>query len=798
MIRHSSVGRSSRHGGNPVAAVLSRLSAVNNLPSVGNLAAGIIGGFGNLPGVQEAAVLFEPGLATGLDSGWGRHPENCLVCWDRGAQARWVKAPQSWRAGLLAAMGQAYGPGVVQGHGLLPGTTPWPARAGARDDQWLAGWLSLRGEPLAVILLVLDGESEEIAAAAAGLHDLQAILEPVLGIWAEASAIRSRLRQSATETRALGRINQLQGRFVAMATHEFKTPLTSIMAYADVLIGQITDEQFPHATEFLGVIRTEAARLLRMINRILDFSRLEYGSHLLDLRSLDLEPLVRETVRSLQPGIQDKRLTVTVTSQRRLPKAEIDADLIRQVLVNLIGNAVKYTPAGGRIDLDLAEEASTVSVKVSDDGPGIAPEDIRRIFRGFYRARGTAALQDGTGLGLTIAKHIVNLHGGHIDAARRPAGGSEFTFLLPKAADLLGGVPPHLTKNCDEQAARRLLVAILRLSAELTGARTSALLLRTGQGDLAPVCGLGLELDLADAKPVSETPVWSRFLEQGDPVTDTGPQAAALTADLPWLMKRAPACGGWLLAPLGGQHKALGCLLLGCRREPAAFGAADLAQVRVLAGIVRTALGNLNLEPDKTAEAVRALIQVRRNGVPTAEPEALQLVRDLATRLQAPEEAIVRMQWAAVLHDAGMTRIEDEIVRGPALLSYDEKDEVDGHVEHGLELIQPLLPDAEVAGIIKHHHERVDGSGHPAGLRGGEIPLGSRVLAVVDAWFSLTRDRPYRRGLSPQDALLEVAANAGSQFDPLVTAALQQSVLGEESCVAGPTAPGAGITGRKE
>jgi HD-GYP domain-containing protein (c-di-GMP phosphodiesterase class II) len=115
-----------------------------------------------------------------------------------------------------------------------------------------------------------------------------------------------------------------------------------------------------------------------------------------------------------------------------------------------------------------------------------------------------------------------------------------------------------------------------------------------------------------------------------------------------------------------------------------------------------------------------------------------------------------------------MARVEDEIVLGAAPLSWDERDEVDRHVEQGCELVTPLLRDPAVRGIIRHHHERVDGTGHPDGLAGDRIPLGARILAVADAWYSLTKDRPFRSGLEPSAAMAEIRAHAGTQFDPRV------------------------------
>ncbi|MBU2500163.1 HD domain-containing protein [bacterium] len=769
-----------------VSAVLKLIARTRKLPVMPELALGILDVYGRLDGVREAAVFLDPQVAATLDPGCGRRSQYLAVLGPGQGEPAWISAPSAWRRRAFAVLGQD-GAGIpAEGRGPWGEALPWPSATWSDQDAWLGLNLDLHGDPALGLLLVI-GAAEWPAAgnpARSRLVQLKDVMEPVLAIWSEASSLRSRLRQAATETRALSRINQLQGRFVAMATHEFKTPLTSITAYADVLMGQITDEQFPHATEFLDVIRTEAGRLLRMVNRILDFSRLEYGSNLLDMRLLDLEPMVRETVRSLHPAIQEKHQSVTVAAPRRLPRVEGDADLIRQVLVNLIGNAVKYTPDRGRIAVDLAELEAAVSVKVLDDGPGIDPQDMKRIFREFFRAGGAAGKQDGTGLGLAIARHIVNIHGGTISVQPRTGGGSDFTFLLPKAADVWAPLPGYLAKGNDPAGARMLLVHLMRLLAELSGSRASVLLVRDGEGGLLPVCGMGLDPGLPEPAAFTEDRAWSGFLETGL-MLQAGPETRGLLQSLPGLAEDLDRGGDWVVAPVARQNKVLGAVLLGKRRRPGSLDAADAEQIQVLVDLAHTVLSRMDHEPAKLAEAMRALIQTRRGGIPTATAGSLQLVRRLARRLGVSRRNLASLQIAAALHDVGMARVEEDIRLGEGRLSWDEKDAVDGHVDIGLDLMRPLIPDHAVETIIRHHHERVDGNGYPEGLRGEAIPLGSRILAVVDAWFSLTTDRPYRRALVPGEALQEIRSHAGAQFDPAVVEAFVALMEGAEDLAAG-------------
>ena len=145
-----------------------------------------------------------------------------------------------------------------------------------------------------------------------------------------AEQLQAELRRLRAENRTLVRLNRLQERFVAMASHEFKTPLTSITAYTDALLARTEEPEDGRAREFLAVIREEAARLLRMVNRILDFSRMEYGSRLLDRRPTDMAGLARETAQTLTASVAAKRQRLDVVAAPDLPPAEVDADLVRR------------------------------------------------------------------------------------------------------------------------------------------------------------------------------------------------------------------------------------------------------------------------------------------------------------------------------------------------------------------------------------------------------------------------------------------------------------------------------------
>jgi len=743
----------------PVAEFWARLSLAGETPPVLGTMEALLGALRLVPGITGAAVAVDPAQAAAQDATWDTGRPWCLTWSGPGGEPAWSAPAGGWPALQTALAGRG-----------IWAQSPF-------DNAFTVVPAGPAGGP-AVLALVVAGEPgvEADAARRRALAPVAASAVAALSSLAAMAALQAEVVRLAGENHALGRLNRLQGRFVAMASHDFKTPLTAITAYTEVLLGQVGNDAFPHAVEFLDVIRAEANRLLRMVDRILDFTRVEFGPQLMTLHPVALTDLVHEAVRALAPGTAARGLHVVVEAPSFLPRAEVDADLIRQVIVNLLGNAVKYTPAGGHIRIVLAEEEASVAVSVQDDGPGIPSEDIRRIFREFYRAEGAARQAEGTGLGLSIARHIVQLHGGHIEARRLPQGGSEFRFLVPKEMGELAALPQVLGLQVSPEKASQVISVVLRTVAELTGSLAVVLMLSDGRGALVPVGSLGLRQETRRLRPVILTEAWRSFLLDGHAQPDPG----AVPGDLN--LGTAADMDERLYCPLVDGEEPVGVIVAGRRAGEAGYGEPERQQLEVLASIVTTALRHLEGNESRVLESLQVLLQTRRTGIPTSTPEALHLTARLARAMGLAAPDTRRLLYAATLHDAGMARVEDEIVLGAAPLSWDERDEVDRHVEQGCELVAPLLPDPAVRGIIRHHHERVDGSGHPDGLAGERIPLGARILAVVDAWYSLTKDRPFRSGLDPVAAMAEIRANAGTQFDPRVVetfAALMASVDGE-------------------
>jgi two-component system phosphate regulon sensor histidine kinase PhoR len=234
----------------------------------------------------------------------------------------------------------------------------------------------------------------------------------------------------------LRRLERLRTEFVASVSHELRTPLTAIRGFSETLLNGALEDRAA-AEHFLRIIDDEARRLSALIDDLLDLSRLELKRANLNIVTFALGPLVESIATCLKPRLEKAELKLEITLAEPDLSVQGDRDRIRQVLLNLIDNSIKYTPPGGRITVRAVRQGETVQVEVEDTGRGIPPEDLGRIFERFYRVDKARSRGDGgTGLGLAIVKHIVELHGGRVWATSRLGKGTTISFTLPAGKPL--------------------------------------------------------------------------------------------------------------------------------------------------------------------------------------------------------------------------------------------------------------------------------------------------------------------------------------------------------------------------
>jgi len=221
--------------------------------------------------------------------------------------------------------------------------------------------------------------------------------------------------------------------FVNHVAHEFRTPLASIRAYAEMLVDDQVDDDTTRF-EFYNTIAQETERLTKLIENLLNISKMEVGSLTANRVPVRIDKVITETAKSLEPQATTKGITFNVEVPDPTPPMELDKELVSVALFNLVGNALKYTPPGGTVEVVAKTEEKNLTIRVRDTGPGILEEDVLHIFEKFYRSgEEDIQKQPGSGLGLSLAQQIAFVHGGEITVTSEPGQGSEFCLALPVA-----------------------------------------------------------------------------------------------------------------------------------------------------------------------------------------------------------------------------------------------------------------------------------------------------------------------------------------------------------------------------
>lgn len=247
--------------------------------------------------------------------------------------------------------------------------------------------------------------------------------------------VKERTLELGKANEELRRMNKMKSDFVSNVSHELRTPLTSIKGYASLLgegkLGVLTEDQ----KQRLKRINEQTNTLTQLVNDLLDISRIESGKAVMEFKTVAAQALFDNPIDLLQPQIREKRIELRVALEEEPVEIWVDREKMERVFLNLLGNAVKFTPAGGRITIQLSNRKDAVQVDITDTGIGIEAKELQHLFEEFFRSE-NAIRQNikGTGLGLSLAKRIVEAHEGKIWVKSKPGEGSTFSVSLPLKA----------------------------------------------------------------------------------------------------------------------------------------------------------------------------------------------------------------------------------------------------------------------------------------------------------------------------------------------------------------------------
>jgi len=230
----------------------------------------------------------------------------------------------------------------------------------------------------------------------------------------------------------LSAIDKIKSNFLSMVSHQLKSPLSSTILQTSILLDGIAGGLNEKQKDLLQKIKAKTKGMTDLVNDILDVSYIEEGGYVAQIEPLDLSEILERTIDLMQPQAQDKNISLQIAIEDSLPLINGNRSSIEAMFINLVSNAIKYTPSDGQVTIELKQQGQNLQIKVSDTGIGIENNDIPRIFDKFFRERSERTKHiSGTGLGLSIVKGVVDAHQGSIQVESKVGEGATFTVLLP-------------------------------------------------------------------------------------------------------------------------------------------------------------------------------------------------------------------------------------------------------------------------------------------------------------------------------------------------------------------------------
>ncbi len=623
-----------------------------------------------------------------------------------------------------------------------------------------------------------------------------------------------KLRESNIKLKSL---DELKTQFFANVNHELRTPLTLMLAPINPIIegkmGRITSEQ----KDALTTMGKNGLKLLKLINNLLDLTKLEEGQMRLKIKTFDFVEYITSILSSVKPLADQKKINLYFQHPTHKMEITLDPDHFEKVILNLLSNALKFTNEGGRITVYLEETDTRVVLRVEDTGIGMPKDQLVNIFDRFSQVDGSLSRQhEGTGIGLSLAYEIVKLHNGKIKAESELGKGSRFIVELKKGDN-------HYTKDVLDRRQKDKPVSLKKRATDKESPKVQDIVSDFRKFQL-------MDIEEMDSPESFQSPGGEN--EYRLLVIDDNPEVLKLMklilqdeydldlcasadegmkilsekmSDLILCDVMMPGMNGHMFckkvkedknfkhipvilvtARAGGEMLAEGIESGADDYISKPFDSTELkarirSQLRMRKAEADLALANRNLKmrASDLAERQRSLfIAMTKSLVSALEAKdeytrahstrVTEISLKIAERMGLNERERKDLEVAAILHDVGKIAIPEKILHKRENLSKDEINIIQQHPIYGEKILKPVVELNEIAKVIRHHHERYDGSGYPDKLKSLEIPIGSRIMAVADTYDAIISERPYRKANSHNFAVKEIVNCSGNQFDPEV------------------------------
>lgn len=627
-------------------------------------------------------------------------------------------------------------------------------------------------------------------------------------------AMAAQLQESNEKLKSL---DELKTQFFANVNHELRTPLTLMLAPLKTILDGKMGRVSSTLRDTLETMQRNGYKLLKLINNLLDLTKFEEGKMRLKPKMLNFVDFVTPLLASVKPLADQKKIRLYFQHPTHPVDLAIDPDQFEKVVFNLLSNALKFTPNNGKITLYVEERDHTATLTVEDTGVGIPTDMLEKIFDRFSQVDGSKSrAQEGTGIGLALAREIVSLHRGTIRAESQLGNGSRFIVELNKGEDHFA--PDILDRRIEDQP-----VAPKRRETDVEELRPEDIV-----ADLRRLQLVDLErVDLEDGRVakakihdalvlcIDDNPEVLKLMkmllsdEFDLELTDSAEKGLVIlrekNPDIVLCDVMMPGMDGHAFSRTVKSDESLKhvpILLVTARSgaemlaEGIQAGADDYiskpfdsvelkARIRSLLRMrqVESELAllnrNLKMRTSDLVEQQRSLFLSTVKSLVTAIDAKDEYTRHHSTRVTEftlkiarkmgfSEKELGDLELAALLHDVGKIGVPEHILNKPGKLTEAEFRLVKEHSARGESILEPVIELKDIRKIVRSHHEQYNGSGYPDGMKGREIPLGARIMAIADAYDSITSERPYRKAASHRFAVKEIIRCSGTQFDPEV------------------------------
>lgn len=612
-------------------------------------------------------------------------------------------------------------------------------------------------------------------------------------------------------------LDELKTQFFSNINHELRTPLTLMLAPIKMILEGKLGRVSSKLRDTFETMQRNGYMLLKLINNLLDLTKLEEGKMRLKIKTVNFYDYLSSLLNSMKPMADQKKIQLYFQHPPQEVNISIDPDQFEKVVLNLMSNAIKFTPESGRVTVYVEDKSHTISLIVEDTGIGIPAHMLETIFDRFSQVDGSASRShEGTGIGLSLAREIVNLHAGAIRAESKPGSGARFIV------DLLKG-QKHYSQDIVDRRVEDRPVDLKRRQTDTEGLRVQDVVT-----DYRRLQLVDLErVEIADTPEVQDKSHDILLL-----VIDDSPDvlklmkmllheefdlemATSAEQGLKILEKRSPdlvLCDVMMPGMDGHafstkvkndeRYKHIPIILVTARSgsemiaEGIESGADDyiskpfdsvelkarihaLLRIREVESELALANQNLKMRTSDLVDQQRSLFLSTIKSLVSAIEAKDQYTRHHSTRvteytlkiaksMEFSEKELEDLELASLLHDIGKIAVPESILNKPGPLTDEEFAIIKEHPARGEGILKPMVELSEISRIVRSHHEHYDGKGYPDGIQGLGIPLGARIMGVADAYDSITSERPYRKRASHRTAIKEITRCSGTQFDPNV------------------------------